>query len=50
MGRAVPYAVAAEFCFPDGAAVALIGDGAMQMNGLNARGEVGHQSGGELWV
>jgi pyruvate dehydrogenase (quinone) len=36
MGPAVPYAVAAKFCFPDRVAIALTGDGAMQMNGLNA--------------
>lgn len=36
MGPAVPYAVAAKFCFPDRVAIALAGDGAMQMNGLNA--------------
>ncbi len=36
MGAAVPYAVAAKFCFPDRVAIALTGDGAMQMNGLNA--------------
>jgi pyruvate dehydrogenase (quinone) len=35
MGPAVPYAVAAKFCFPDRPALALTGDGAMQMNGLN---------------
>jgi pyruvate dehydrogenase (quinone) len=35
MGPAVPYAVAAKFCFPDRCCVALTGDGAMQMNGLN---------------
>ena len=34
MGAAVPYAVAAKFCFPDRVAIALTGDGAMQMNGL----------------
>jgi pyruvate dehydrogenase (quinone) len=28
--------VAAKFCFPDRVAIALTGDGAMQMNGLNA--------------
>ena len=33
MGSAVPYAVAAKFCFPERIAVALTGDGAMQMNG-----------------
>jgi pyruvate dehydrogenase (quinone) len=32
---AVPYATAAKFCFPDRVAVALVGDGAMQMLGLN---------------
>jgi pyruvate dehydrogenase (quinone) len=36
MGPAVPYAVAAKFCFPDRPAVAVTGDGAMQMNGINA--------------
>jgi pyruvate dehydrogenase (quinone) len=36
MGAAVPYAVAAKFCFPDRVCIALTGDGAMQMNGLNA--------------
>jgi len=35
MGPAVPYAIAAKFCFPDRVAIALTGDGAMQMNGLN---------------
>ena len=36
MGPAVPYAVAAKFCHPDRVAIAVTGDGAMQMNGLNA--------------
>ena len=36
MGAAVPYAVAAKFCFPNRVAIALTGDGAMQMNGINA--------------
>lgn len=35
MGPAVPYAIAAKFAYPDRVAVALAGDGAMQMNGLN---------------
>jgi pyruvate dehydrogenase (quinone) len=35
MGCGVPYAVAAKFCHPDRVAIALVGDGAMQMNGLN---------------
>ncbi|OOY03548.1 thiamine pyrophosphate-requiring protein [Thioclava sp. F28-4] len=30
----VPYAVAAKFCYPDRAAVAFVGDGAMQMLGI----------------
>ncbi|MBC5800821.1 MAG: thiamine pyrophosphate-requiring protein [Candidatus Eremiobacteraeota bacterium] len=33
MGPAVPYAIAAKFAFPDRVAIALTGDGAMQMNG-----------------
>jgi hypothetical protein len=36
MGAAVPYAVAAKFCYPERVAIALTGDAAMQMNGLNA--------------
>ena len=35
MGPAVPYAIAAKFAFPDRVAIAIAGDGAMQMNGLN---------------
>jgi pyruvate dehydrogenase (quinone) len=35
MGPGVPYAVAAKFAFPERVAVALVGDGAMQMNGNN---------------
>ena len=35
MGCGVPYAVAAKFCHPDRVAIALVGDGAMQMNGIN---------------
>ncbi|WP_214368711.1 thiamine pyrophosphate-requiring protein [Pseudonocardia sp. H11422] len=34
MGCAVPYAIGAKFAHPDRPAVALAGDGAMQMNGL----------------
>jgi pyruvate dehydrogenase (quinone) len=35
MGAAVPYAIAAKFAYPDRPAMAFVGDGAMQMNGLN---------------
>ncbi|HET7645977.1 MAG TPA: thiamine pyrophosphate-requiring protein, partial [Candidatus Limnocylindria bacterium] len=35
MGPGVPYAIAAKFAHPDRVAVALVGDGAMQMNGMN---------------
>jgi pyruvate dehydrogenase (quinone) len=35
MGSGVPYAVAAKFAYPDRAVVAMVGDGAMQMNGNN---------------
>ncbi|MGW5436828.1 thiamine pyrophosphate-requiring protein [Nocardia asteroides] len=34
MGSAVPYAIGAKFAHPDRPVVALVGDGAMQMNGL----------------
>jgi pyruvate dehydrogenase (quinone) len=36
MGPAVPYALAAKLAHPDRPAIAIEGDGAMQMNGLNA--------------
>lgn len=35
MGSAVPYALAAKFAHPDRPVIALAGDGAMQMNGIN---------------
>jgi len=35
MGCAVPYATAAKLCHPDRPVVALVGDGAMQMLGIN---------------
>lgn len=35
MGPGVPYAIAAKFAFPDRIAIACVGDGAMQMNGIN---------------
>jgi pyruvate dehydrogenase (quinone) len=34
MGCAVPYAIAAKFAYPNRPVIALVGDGAMQMNGL----------------
>ena len=36
MGSALPYALAAKFAHPDRPVVAIVGDGAMQMLGLNA--------------
>ena len=35
LGSATPYAIAAKMAFPDRPVIAFIGDGAMQMNGLN---------------
>src|SRR4051794_19890196 len=35
MGCGVPYAIGAKFAHPDRPVIALVGDGAMQMNGLN---------------
>ena len=35
MGPGVPYAIAAKFAFPSRVAIAMVGDGAMQMNGIN---------------
>ena len=34
MGAAVPYAIAAKFAHPERPVIALIGDGAMQMNNM----------------
>jgi pyruvate dehydrogenase (quinone) len=34
MGPGVPYAIAAKFAYPGRPALALVGDGAMQMNGM----------------
>ncbi|MBT2467750.1 thiamine pyrophosphate-requiring protein [Streptomyces sp. ISL-66] len=34
MGPGVPYAIGAKFAHPDRPAVAIVGDGAMQMNGM----------------
>jgi pyruvate dehydrogenase (quinone) len=35
MGPGVPYAIGAKFAHPDRVVIALVGDGAMQMNGIN---------------
>ena len=35
MGPAIPYAIAAKMCYPDRPVIAMAGDGAMQMNGIN---------------
>jgi pyruvate dehydrogenase (quinone) len=35
MGSAIPYAIAAKSAYPGHLVVALLGDGAMQMNGIN---------------
>jgi pyruvate dehydrogenase (quinone) len=34
MGPGVPYAIAAKFAYPERPVIALVGDGAMQMNGM----------------
>ena len=34
MGAGVPYAIAAKFAYPDRPVIAMVGDGAMQMNNL----------------
>lgn len=35
MGPGTPYAIAAKFAFPERPVVAIVGDGAFQMNGMN---------------
>jgi pyruvate dehydrogenase (quinone) len=42
MAPAVPYALAAKLAHPDRPAIAVIGDGAMQMLGINALIDVAH--------
>lgn len=45
MGPGVPYALAAKFCHPDRPVIAFVGDGAMQMNGINGLITVAHHHG-----
>jgi pyruvate dehydrogenase (quinone) len=42
MGPGVPYAIAAKFAWPDRVAIALVGDGAMLMNGMNELVTIAH--------
>jgi len=35
MGSGVPYAIAAKFAYPTRPVIAMVGDGAFQMNGMN---------------
>jgi len=42
MGCGVPYAIAAKFAYPDRTPVALVGDGAMLMNGINGLVTIAH--------
>jgi pyruvate dehydrogenase (quinone) len=43
MGPAVPYAIAAKFAYPKRPVIALLGDGAMQMIGINGLITIAHQ-------
>jgi pyruvate dehydrogenase (quinone) len=43
MGPGVPYAIAAKFAFPDRVVIALVGDGAMLMNGINGLVTIAHE-------
>ncbi|KQY86952.1 MULTISPECIES: thiamine pyrophosphate-requiring protein [Roseateles] len=42
MGNAVPYAIAAKMCHPGRPVIALVGDGAMQMLGINGLITIAH--------
>lgn len=44
MGPGVPYALAAKFAFPDRPVISVVGDGAMQMLGMNALIDLAHYS------
>ena len=48
MGPAVPYAIGAKFAHPDRPVIALVGDGAMQMNGMAELITIARYS--SLWV
>lgn len=43
MGSGVPYALAGKLAYPDRPVVALVGDGAMQMNGINELITIAHR-------
>jgi pyruvate dehydrogenase (quinone) len=47
MGCAVPYALGAKFAHPDRPVIAAVGDGAMQMIGINALIDIAHYA--ERW-
>ncbi|HEX8074197.1 MAG TPA: thiamine pyrophosphate-requiring protein [Thermoleophilaceae bacterium] len=47
MGCGVPYALGAKFAHPDKPVIAAVGDGAMQMLGMNALIDIGHYA--ERW-
>jgi pyruvate dehydrogenase (quinone) len=42
MGCGVPYAIAAKFAYPNRVPIALVGDGAMLMNGINELVTIAH--------
>ena len=42
MGPAVPYAIAAKMAYPERPVIALVGDGAMQMIGINSLVTIAH--------
>ena len=46
MGPAVPYAIGAKFAHPDRPAIAITGDGAMQMNGMAELLTIAHYAAG----
>ncbi|MDO2438656.1 thiamine pyrophosphate-dependent enzyme, partial [Aeromonas veronii] len=43
MGCGVPYAVAAKLAYPERPVIALVGDGAMQMLGINELITIAHR-------
>jgi pyruvate dehydrogenase (quinone) len=43
MGPAVPYAIAAKMAYPERPVIALVGDGAMQMIGINSLVTIAHR-------
>jgi pyruvate dehydrogenase (quinone) len=50
MGPGVPYALAAKMAYPQRPVISVVGDGAMQMLGMNALIDLAHYAKAEAWA